>query len=95
MAFHTPTYRPDTVIPPIPEELLFSENETPSGSMDGSNAIFTLAHSPDPADSLILVLNGQVQTQGVEYTLSGDTITFAVAPPVEFAGLPFKAWYRY
>jgi hypothetical protein len=73
----------------------FSDNETPFGTINGSNDTFTLAHAPNPAMSLILILNGQVQTQGVEYTLSGATITFAFPLPAEFAGVPFKAFYRY
>ncbi len=73
----------------------FVDNETPDGTIDGVNTAFTLDNSPNPAASLILILNGQYLTQGVEYTLSGPTITFAVAPAVEFSGLPFKAFYRY
>ena len=73
----------------------FADNETPGGTINGSNTLFTLAQAPSPTTSLILVLNGQVQTQGVEYTLSGSTITFATAPDSAFSGLPFKAWYRY
>lgn len=75
--------------------LNFADNETPSGTINGSNAAFTLAHSPSPAASLILEMNGQILTQGVEYTLSGATITFSTAPDAAFSGLPFKAWYRY
>jgi hypothetical protein len=73
----------------------FADNETPSGTINGSNASFTLAHAPSPTDSLQLYLNGQIQTQGVDYTLVGTTITFVTAPDVGFSGLPFKAFYRY
>ena len=73
----------------------FADNETPTGDVNGINDTFTLAHAPSPAASLLLELNGQVQTQGVEYTLSGLTITFASPPAADLAGLPFKAFYRY
>jgi len=73
----------------------FADNETPSGTIDGVNDTFTLANAPSPAASLILVLNGQVLTQGVEYTLSSLTITFTTPPDAAYSGLPFKAWYRY
>lgn len=75
----------------------FSNNETPSGVIDGSNATFTLANSPSPSSSLQLYLNGQFETQGVgsDYTLSGNTITFSTPPAIQFSGLPFKAFYQY
>ncbi len=53
--------------------------ETPSGALTGTT--FTLAHSPSPAGSLILSKNGQILTAGgIDYTLSGATITTVVAP---------------
>lgn len=73
----------------------FADNETPSGSINGSNTNFTLAHNPSPDASVILFLNGQQLTQGVDFTVSGTTITFAIAPDAGFSGLPFKAFYRY
>jgi hypothetical protein len=71
----------------------FSDNETPSGTIDGVNVTFTLAHSPSPAASLILASEGMVQLQGVsgDYTLSAGTITFGTAPTLG----PLIAWYRY
>lgn len=54
----------------------YAYDETPSGS--GSS--FTLAHTPSPATSLILTKNGQVLAPGgIDYTLSGGTITLVVA----------------
>jgi hypothetical protein len=59
----------------------FAYDETTSGTLDGSNTTFTLAHTPNPSSSLILTNNGQVLTGGgVDYTLSGDTITMVNAP---------------
>ena len=65
----------------------FSDAETPSGS--GLN--YTLAHAPDPAESLVLVLNGSTLTQGQDYTLSGANITMVSDP----GSGNFQAWYRY
>ncbi len=45
--------------------------------MNGLNTSFTLNNVPNPG-SLQLFLNGLEQTEW--YTLSGDTITFKVAP---------------
>ena len=49
----------------------------PTGTIDGSNPVFTLPHTP-----LLLWLykNGVFQTPGVDYTLSGATITYTIAP---------------
>ena len=60
----------------------FVYNETPTGAVDSANVTYTLAHAPSPAGSLILTVNGQVMTSGgVDYTLSGSTITMVTAPP--------------
>lgn len=60
--------------------LNFAFNETPTGTINGSNTSFTLAHTPSPATSLILTINGQVMTPTEDYTISGNTITMIVAP---------------
>ncbi len=48
----------------------------PTGSIDGTNAAFTLPGSPA---ILFLSKNGIRQIPGVDYTLVGGTVTFAVA----------------
>lgn len=57
--------------------------ETPSGSINGSNTAFTLAHTPSAATNVNLFLNGVQQRQGAgnDYTISGATITYLTAPP--------------
>lgn len=50
--------------------------EVPTGIINGSNVTFTLANTPAPTNSLMLVLQGVYQIQGTHYTLSGTTITF-------------------
>lgn len=55
-------------------------NEVPSGTVDGNNTVFTLLNTPI---SLLLFVNGQLfQGGGTDYTLSGLTITFVTAPPI-------------
>lgn len=70
----------------------FVDGEVPSGAINGSNADFTLANSPSPVASLILTLNGVLQTQGTNYTLLGQTVIFT-NPPV--SGDKLLAFYRY
>ena len=70
-----------------------ADNETPSGTINGSNTIFTLANTPSPTGSLQVFLNGAYQTPGGEdYTLSGVTITFVNAP---LSGSILRVFYRY
>jgi hypothetical protein len=54
--------------------------ETPAGTLDGSNATFTLSYTPSPAASLVIYLNGVEQDQTRWCSVSGTTITFTVAP---------------
>ena len=66
--------------------------ETPAGTLNGSNAAFTLSFTPNPAASLLLFLNGIQQNPAVDYTISGTTIIYAVAPQ---AGDQHIAWYTH
>ena len=57
------------------------QSETPTGTINGVNTVFTLSAAPSPAASLKVFLNGAFQTGGGEdYTLVTDTITFVSAP---------------
>lgn len=58
--------------------------ETPSGAVDGTNTVFSLANTPI-AGSESVYLNGLLQEPGAgnDYTISGSTITFADAPLAE------------
>lgn len=55
--------------------------ETPTGTINGSNTIFTLAYTPVSGSEEVF-LNGILQDPGAgnDYTISGNTITFASAP---------------
>lgn len=59
----------------------FVFDETPSGTINGSNADFTIANTPT-ASTLRVYLNGQraLSGSGDGYTLSGTTITMTTAP---------------
>jgi hypothetical protein len=72
----------------------FVDNETPSGAINGSNAAFTLAQSPNPAASLFMVRNGVVLLAGgVDYTLTGSAVAFA-SGAIPQTGDTLRAWYR-
>jgi len=73
---------------------LFSNGEVPSGTVNGSNTVFTLAFVPSPASSLNLFLNGLLLDQGQDYTLSGQTITFLTVT-VPQSGDLLQASYQY
>lgn len=59
----------------------FVDAETPAGLINGANLVFTLANSP-ALSSLHLYRNGLRQRLGLDYTVSGSSISFlAVAVP--------------
>jgi hypothetical protein len=72
--------------------------ETPTGTIDGVNVTFALAHSPSPAASLIgYVRQGGAGAflplvYGIDFTLSGSTVTMTTAPD---ASSNLKFSYRY
>lgn len=60
-------------------------NETPSGNVDGSNKVFTLAYAPHPAGKILVFVNGVLKEQDAgeaDYSITGQTLTF-VDPPHE------------
>jgi hypothetical protein len=71
----------------------FVDAETPAGAVNGSNAVFLLSQAPNPATSLQLTKNGVVQQAGVNFTLSGATITF-LSGSIPQSGNTLLAWYR-
>jgi len=54
----------------------FVDAETPSGTVNGVNTVFTLVQAPNPAASLGVYLNGIHLDAGLDYTLSSNSITF-------------------
>ena len=56
-------------------------NEVPSGLINSSNTVYTLANTP-VAGTVEVYLNGLLQAPGtgLDYTISGGTITFTKAP---------------
>jgi hypothetical protein len=65
-----------------------------SGTINGSNTTFTISPAPFDSNSINLMLNYQPQIQGIDYTISGTTITYVTPPPAAFAGLPHIAQYQ-
>lgn len=76
----------------------FADEETPTGTIDGSNTAFTLANAPSPGASLILVHasgpggGGVLRAGGIDFTLTGASIAMVTAPAV---GDTLLAWYRH
>lgn len=57
----------------------FVFNETPSGTINGSNTTFTIANTPT-AGTVHVFLNGLLQRPTTDYTISGTTITMINIP---------------
>jgi len=71
----------------------FADAETPAGTVDGNNTIFTLAGSPNPTTSLELYRSGLAMRSGIDFNLSGSTITF-LSTSVPQPGDVLQAFYR-
>jgi len=66
--------------PANPSATILFVREVPSGTMDGTNKVFTLSFTPSPSASLTLWLNGVEQVPTTDYAISSATITYTVAP---------------
>jgi hypothetical protein len=71
----------------------FVDSEIPSGTTDGSNAAFLLANVPNPPTSLALFRNGLLLSQGGDYTLSANIVTFATGAVPQPSDI-LAAFYR-
>jgi hypothetical protein len=71
----------------------FVDQEVPGGTVDGANAVFTIANAPAPLSSLHLYRNGLLQKVGFDFALNGVTITFVTAA-IPQAGDTLLASYR-
>ena len=72
----------------------FADAEVPAGTINGSNATFTLANSPSPAFSLELYRNGILEKANLDYTLSNNGVTFATASTPQ-TGDSLLCFYRH
>jgi len=66
--------------------------EIPTGVTDGNNENFSLSNAPNPPSSLMFFVNGVLQMQNHDYTLSGQIVTL-VYPPI--SGDNLSATYSY
>jgi hypothetical protein len=72
----------------------FVDHETPVGIINGVSSTFLLGHTPTPPESLHLYRNGILQSAGVDFSLSGYTVTFFSVSIPQVDDL-LKASYRY
>lgn len=56
--------------------------ETPTGAVNGTNAVFTVSFTPLENDAVMIFVNGLFQKPTTHYSISGSTITFVTAPAV-------------
>ncbi|MBV8866993.1 MAG: hypothetical protein JO210_16475, partial [Acidobacteriaceae bacterium] len=73
----------------------FTDYEVPGGSIDGNNVSFTLMNVPNPPLSLKLYKNGVLLNQTVDFTLSGNNITFANRNVTPHSGDSLICSYRH
>jgi hypothetical protein len=70
-----------------------ADAEVPSGAIDGTNSVFSLASTPANGTTPLIAKNGTVLKPGLDYPLAGNNITFLVAA-VPQPGDVLLAWYR-
>jgi len=62
----------------------FWVDEVPTGTINGSNTVFTISQTPlensTSEPSVDVFMDGLKRDAGTDYTISGTTITFTVAP---------------
>jgi len=79
------------VVSIINSTLKFSDDETPTGDVNGANTDFVLAYTPKTG-SLKVYVNGSRMRITEDYTLASQTITFITPPP---SGSIILCDYRY
>lgn len=67
-------------------------NETPGGSIDGTNATFTLGNIPVDGTLLVFV-DGLQMVETNDYTVSGNTFTF-ITGAIPMTGDSIRVTYR-
>lgn len=72
----------------------FSDDEAITGSINGSNDTFVLAHTPSPAASLQFFRNGVCLKRAVGYVLTGNTVVLQ-AGYIPDTGEILSAFFRY
>jgi hypothetical protein len=71
----------------------FADGEVPTGTINGANTSFTLAHTPNPAGSLELIKNGQTLVPGgADFSLATATITMTTAPATGDILVSYYRW---
>ncbi len=71
----------------------FVDFETPTGLINGSNLVFTLASTPSPLSSLELYRNGLRMSPTIDFTITGNTLTFVDSAQPQVGDL-LRATYR-
>jgi hypothetical protein len=69
----------------------YTDGEVPFGNVNGINKKFTLINAPC---SLFLYYNGALLTQGTDYTVIGNTITYNFAPAHNSYNVAYYAYYN-
>jgi hypothetical protein len=72
----------------------FTDGETPTGLVNGSNQTFTLALTPNPTSSLQVFRNGILQRTSVDFSINGPILTFNTLS-IPQSGDNVQTWYRH
>lgn len=84
------TLNTPTITATASSTITFVDNDIPAETPDGTITLFTLSYIPITG-TVQLFLNGIYLILGIDYTISGKTITFTDPP---LLGDRIRAWYR-
>lgn len=74
----------------------YAEGEVPAGTMNGTNRLFALTHTPATGSTPLVIRNGIVLKAGVDYTITAyGVLQFLAAAHAPQAGDVLQVWYRY
>jgi hypothetical protein len=87
-AYYRPA-RPTGSVDPVPDPILLaidttvqhSIGEVPVGAIDGVNTVYTVSKPIPNQDTTLIFLNGAFRFPGIDFTVSGNTITFISFAP--------------
>lgn len=77
------------------ELVQYADNEIPTGTKDGTNPTFTLAHDPQQPGSLMLFVDGVLLKKDTDYTADHEIITITDPAHIPGPTTPFVAFYKY
>jgi hypothetical protein len=69
--------------------------ENPAGVVDGTNRVFTLSQMPISNQGVLIFINIGYQVPGTDYSITGQTVTFAAASRPQVGSVVWAYYWVY